>query len=227
MCQIREELLVEINKNCFPSNAWYSCGFPQGPGKGSCAQSYHQKFLSPSGKYEFIPHSAGDANNMVRGSDRTKHAHTSVCCGLWLDVHQLLVNIWRKEWLKQDISSGMPVGGPARVSLHPGMGPMQNSLGESRLQENWRETGLRDQDRNLQCCCPYWLDCMDKKFALTNNCIKAFFSLSSFNPIVFLSVMVWPQMATQLDTSTCSALPHPRWNREENHRRKNKTQGLR
>lgn len=115
---------------------------------------------------------------MVRVSDRTKHAHTSVCFSLWLDMHQLLVNSWRKEWLKQDISSVMPVGGPARVSLQPGVGPKQNSpvrvQAAGKLEENWP----RDQDRNLHCCCPYWLECMDKKLTLTNKCIKALFSLS-------------------------------------------------
>lgn len=126
--QRREEL-------CFPSKAWCSFGSPQGLRKGRCADSYQQKhkaLLSPAGKYELIPRSAEpprlDANNMVSSSGRTKRTHTSlftVLCGETRTSSE--VHIWSKEWPKQVISSGVPAGGPAGVSLHPGVDPKQNS----------------------------------------------------------------------------------------------------
>lgn len=126
--QRREEL-------CFPYKAWCSFGLPQGPRKGGCADSYQQKhkvLLSPSGKYEFIPRSAEpprlDANNLVSGSDRTKRTHTSLFTVLRRETRTSSeVHIWSKEWPKQVISCGVPAGGPAGVSLHPGVDPRQNS----------------------------------------------------------------------------------------------------
>lgn len=138
---------------------------------------------------------------MVRGSDRTKHAHTSVCCSLWLDMHQLLVNIWRKEWLKQDISSGLPVGGPARVSLQPGVGPKENSPVRG---QGCRETGGKlgwETKKNLHCCCPYWLDCMHKKLTLTNKSIIALFFPLSLSSVPFFFYLSWFDLRWQLSST--------------------------